>query len=621
MTGAGWETIRLATFAVSIAEPPPTDTKPSTSASRAKSAAAWKRLERRLDPRAVVDHDGDPLGLDRRAHALGDAERRHAGIGHEQGAGDAEALELPAGVGHRAGAELDRRRLEREDRLAVGHPSSSHGSPLRSPRTTVRDALDSAVIALDRRGLRHAAARRRGAARARAGRRTARRSSPTRARARAATRRARSWTPRGGAARASRSPTSSAARASATLELAVDPRVLIPRPETEHVVEAALALPEGARVVDVGTGSGAIALALKDERPDLEVVGTDVSAGRARRRARQRGAARARRRASSRATCWPASRALDAVVSNPPYVARRRPAAARGRPLRAGASRCFARRRRARRHPPARARGGAGAPFVALEVGAGQADGGRGAAARGGLRRIERVARPRRHRARGGRPAMTRAEASRRCIAARRRRGVPRRHGLRARLRPRDADGGRRGCTRSRAARRTSRAAVMFFDAGLALAALPELGARTRALLGAAAARRRDAAAAQPARPLPLACGPDPETLGLRVPDLPALAGVARPCCRPREPRRRRPTRAGSTTSPSRSATGADLVLDGGELPGHAVDRDRPARATRPPASGRRARGRRARGRSRARSLASDECSAAPLAALVPWRP
>src|SRR3954463_1857207 len=62
------------------------------------------------------------------------------------------------------------------------------------------------------------------------------------------------------------------------LELAVDERVLIPRPETEHVVEGGLGLPAGTRVVDVGTGSGAIALALKDERPDLRVVATDSSA-------------------------------------------------------------------------------------------------------------------------------------------------------------------------------------------------------------------------------------------------------------------------------------------------------------------------------------------------------
>jgi release factor glutamine methyltransferase len=127
------------------------------------------------------------------------------------------------------------------------------------------------------------------------------------------------------ARRAEREPVAyiTGTRAFRHLDLHVDRRVLIPRPETEHVVEAALELAEGAIVVDVGTGSGAIALALKHERPDLRVIGTDVSSDAlevARDNAERLGLE----------VEWylgdlHVPRDVDAVVSNPPYVADRDP--------------------------------------------------------------------------------------------------------------------------------------------------------------------------------------------------------------------------------------------------------------------------------------------------------
>jgi len=105
------------------------------------------------------------------------------------------------------------------------------------------------------------------------------------------------------------------------IEVEVDPRVLVPRPESELLVEAALGLPEGARVLDVGTGSGAVALALKDERPDLRVTGSDVSADAL-------DVARANRDRLSLDVAFEQADLLeglggawDAILSNPPYVA------------------------------------------------------------------------------------------------------------------------------------------------------------------------------------------------------------------------------------------------------------------------------------------------------------
>lgn len=75
------------------------------------------------------------------------------------------------------------------------------------------------------------------------------------------------------------------------LELSVGPGVMVPRPETEVVAEKAMdVLPSGGLVVDVGTGSGAIALGIAQERPDATVIATDLSLEAARWARRNRDA-------------------------------------------------------------------------------------------------------------------------------------------------------------------------------------------------------------------------------------------------------------------------------------------------------------------------------------------
>jgi len=103
------------------------------------------------------------------------------------------------------------------------------------------------------------------------------------------------------------------------LELAVDRRALIPRPETELLVEVALGLPAGARVLDLGTGCGAVALALKDERPDLHVSASDIS-GPALELASLNAELLRLDVQFLHADLLPELE-FDAVLSNPPYVA------------------------------------------------------------------------------------------------------------------------------------------------------------------------------------------------------------------------------------------------------------------------------------------------------------
>jgi release factor glutamine methyltransferase len=111
------------------------------------------------------------------------------------------------------------------------------------------------------------------------------------------------------------------------LDLIVSPAVLIPRPETEHVIETVLELARGIpspRIVDVGTGSGCIALALAKELPDAEIHAVDISCealvvARANALRHDLGS-HIRFQEGDLLTDLPRGGFFDFVVSNPPYI-------------------------------------------------------------------------------------------------------------------------------------------------------------------------------------------------------------------------------------------------------------------------------------------------------------
>ncbi len=105
----------------------------------------------------------------------------------------------------------------------------------------------------------------------------------------------------------------------------VDPRVLIPRPETEHLIEAALALdlPPKPCILDIGTGSGCIAITLALERPDARLVATDLSFAAlrvAQSNTLRHGVADRVTLVGSDLATGLRPGPIDLVVSNPPYV-------------------------------------------------------------------------------------------------------------------------------------------------------------------------------------------------------------------------------------------------------------------------------------------------------------